>query len=365
MYYDFTINWGDGRKQQITSATSGFPNITHVYQSPGTYRISISENFIGSFPGVRFNNSGDRRKLLEIAQWGSGTWKTMERAFWGCSNMKITATDSNTAKTSMVEIWDVAFTACTSMTSFPKIDMSGGWDFTSCWNNCTGLAGDGSWIADLDLSNGIDFIYTWVSIGLTSFPLISIPKANNITGAFGDNDFTEFPLIDFSSVTRFDIAWKNCVNLTSFPLINTSKGTNFSSTWDNCSSLTVFPFLDMRSAKTLYRTWNGCSGLTSMPPLNFSKVTGGDGAFWGTGSLVTHPDYIMPTGSFISLPNFFRSSGISDESYSNFLVRLEAANPLNDGSLTVTSAKYTPAAAAARTALINRGWSIGDEGAAP
>ena len=65
------------------------------YSSPGIYQIRIvdgSGNGTG-FPNIYFNNSGDRLKILDIKQWGTGKWKTMKNAFWGTANMIVTARD--------------------------------------------------------------------------------------------------------------------------------------------------------------------------------------------------------------------------------------------------------------------------------
>jgi len=103
--------------------------------------------------------------------------------------------------------------------------------------------------------------------------------------------------------------------------------------------------------------------LTQMAPISFRSMTSGDGPFWGCKLLVNHPDYEMPIANSLSLPNFFRSSGISSASYSRFLERLNAANPSNTGSISQTPARYISGPASiARSALVGRGWSVGDSG---
>ncbi len=65
------------------------------YSTPGVYQIRITDaSGDGSgFDNIYFNNSGDRLKILDIKQWGSGQWKTMRSAFWGTANMIVTAKD--------------------------------------------------------------------------------------------------------------------------------------------------------------------------------------------------------------------------------------------------------------------------------
>jgi len=69
--YNFTVDWGDLSNEVITNASTGFPNITHVYSSPGIYVISILENVIGGFPQIFFSNTGDKLKIVELMNWGT------------------------------------------------------------------------------------------------------------------------------------------------------------------------------------------------------------------------------------------------------------------------------------------------------
>jgi surface protein len=80
---NYTVDWGDGNIEVLSSTTlfSSFP--VHVYSSPGIYQIQIS----GPLERIFFDNTGDRIKLLEIQNWGSIEWTSMFRAFTGCVNM--------------------------------------------------------------------------------------------------------------------------------------------------------------------------------------------------------------------------------------------------------------------------------------
>ena len=95
--YNFDVDWGDGGAvQTVTTNTS----IDHtMLGGAGTYTISITENVVGGFPHIYFNDSGDKLKLMQISQWGTNKWLSLERAFRGCSNLTITATDEATANT--------------------------------------------------------------------------------------------------------------------------------------------------------------------------------------------------------------------------------------------------------------------------
>jgi surface protein len=82
----YHVDWdNDGIYDDINVNSS----ITHDYGVTGTYTVAIS----GSLPRIAFNNSGDKEKLLFINQWSDNQWSSMQNAFYGCSNLKITALD--------------------------------------------------------------------------------------------------------------------------------------------------------------------------------------------------------------------------------------------------------------------------------
>ena len=83
--YFYTVDWGDS-----TSDTAQTANAPHTYTASGTYTVTIT----GSFPRIYFNNSGDKDKIIEVNQWGTQQWTSMESAFYGCTNLIIDASDT-------------------------------------------------------------------------------------------------------------------------------------------------------------------------------------------------------------------------------------------------------------------------------
>ena len=104
--YDFTVNWGDGSEEEVTS--HNYPNGRHTYDKAGTYTIVIT----GKLIGFNFNKViGSSKKIIEIKEWGNiGFWGELTEEeldkfsipdnakygyFSNCSNLeKITATDA-------------------------------------------------------------------------------------------------------------------------------------------------------------------------------------------------------------------------------------------------------------------------------
>ncbi len=88
--YNYTIAWGDGTVETITS---GNPP-THTYTTVGTYTVKIG----GTFPRICFGvgDAGlrERTKILSIDSWGTIRWKTMQKAFTNCDNLVCNAVDA-------------------------------------------------------------------------------------------------------------------------------------------------------------------------------------------------------------------------------------------------------------------------------
>ena len=204
--YSCNIDWGDGNSDTQTTDI----DMSHGYAAAGNYLITIT----GTWPGLYFNNTGDKIKVLEVRNWGTSTWEAM--SFRGCQNMEITALDGpiTTGITSLSR----AFMDCSSITNVPSMDTSNVTSFISTWENCTSL---------------------------TSFPLINVSSSNILSGTWkGCTSLTSFPLLDISSITDIQNAWRDCTGLTSFPAIDTSQVTNLQRAWRNCTSLTTIPTLD-------------------------------------------------------------------------------------------------------------------------
>jgi uncharacterized delta-60 repeat protein len=85
--YNMTVFWGDGTSDVITTWNQA--ETTHTYASAGTYTIYIK----GICTGWRFNNTGDRLKLMDVSNWGPLVLST-DAAFFGCENMNSTAADA-------------------------------------------------------------------------------------------------------------------------------------------------------------------------------------------------------------------------------------------------------------------------------
>ena len=142
--YSGTIDWGDSSTSSLSYA-----NRQHTYAAGGTYTITISGD---TFEGFRFAGGGDRRKILDISNWGN-SFHLAQYAFQGCSNLDISATDAPNITTNS---FNRVFRDCSSLTTpdFSSWDVSSVTDMQGAFRNCTSFNGD---VSTWDVSNVTQF----------------------------------------------------------------------------------------------------------------------------------------------------------------------------------------------------------------
>jgi surface protein len=184
--YSGTIDWGDSSSDDLTYA-----NRQHTYAAGGTYTITISGD---TFEGWKYNGSGDRRKILDISNWGVLNITT-DNAFHGCVNLDISATDSPTISTNS---FNRIFFNCTSLTTpdFSRWDTSTVTDMQGAFRSCSSFNGN---------------ISTWDVSNVTQF---GRSNAGNVDGMFiGCSSFnSDITKWDTSSATKMYAMFQGCTS---------------------------------------------------------------------------------------------------------------------------------------------------------
>ncbi|RUA33665.1 MAG: hypothetical protein DSY77_09125 [Bacteroidetes bacterium] len=87
---DYNIYWEEIGDTQNTGEEIG--NNTHLvtFAHAGTYRVRVE----GDISHINLSLSDDNLKLLELENWGYAEWSTMNGAFAGAENLRITAIDA-------------------------------------------------------------------------------------------------------------------------------------------------------------------------------------------------------------------------------------------------------------------------------
>jgi len=122
------VDWGDG-----SSETSTSNNLEHTYAA-GDYIIKIASAVVYQ---PYFNNSADENLINEIHTTGIDFGTSLASAWYGANNM--TRFNAAFDVTAGVTIFFAAWYDCTSLTSFPLIDVSNGDNFSAAWYNCNQL----------------------------------------------------------------------------------------------------------------------------------------------------------------------------------------------------------------------------------
>lgn len=177
--YDITTSDGYTATGVTGNHTITFPS------GAGTHTVTIS----GAFPQCYFNNGGDKAKLMTIENFGIYALGSTSQyvAFYGCSNLVISATDIGYFEN--VTSFSNAWRDCNSLTSFPLLDVSSGTNFDRTWRDCSSLTS----FPLLDTISGTNFALAWFGCSsLTSFPANAFDTniASNYTNAFTTTNLT-------------------------------------------------------------------------------------------------------------------------------------------------------------------------------
>jgi surface protein len=117
--YNFTVNWGDGNTNVITTWNQA--ETTHTYSSSGDYTITIT----GTCSGFAFLGSGDHQKLLSITSFGSVIFGNYSNGiFNGCVNLNLSAV-TDTPDLSTMNTTQYMFANCTGLTTVNNMNS---WD---------------------------------------------------------------------------------------------------------------------------------------------------------------------------------------------------------------------------------------------
>jgi len=119
--YNFTVDWGDGTQDTITSWNQ--PETLHTYAVSGIYTLQLLGTIVDWSFGLALVN--DNQKILSISNWGQLQFGVnTTNAFSGCLNLNL-STVLDIPDLSATTNLDFAFANCTSLTTIGNINS---WD---------------------------------------------------------------------------------------------------------------------------------------------------------------------------------------------------------------------------------------------
>jgi len=317
-----TIYWGDDSTTTLASSDGNQTAITHTYSSAGTYNIYILESATKGFSKIRFNNGGDKLKMMNIANWGIIDFE-IGGAFYGCSNMTCTATDAPIYAADSNHLAN-CFRDCTSFNG-----AIGNWDVSNCttlervFNGCT------------NFNQPLD---GWDVSSVTSLKSM-------FEGATSFNQ----PLDgwDVSSVNQFGSTFRHASSFNQ-PL----------NSWTIRNDINV-DFTSLFANATAFNqsidSWD-TSKVTNMNKMfNFANAFNQDISAWDFEGLTNAS----------ALFRFIKDSGMSTANYTALLIRWAAQDVLDGLTVDSGTIQYSASAASARQSLLDDdSWSITDGGQA-
>jgi hypothetical protein len=227
--YNFTIFWGDGTSNVITSYNSS--DITHTYTNGGYKTVNI----VGVCEGWSFgynSTSSDRSKLIEVLSWGDSNlfqgFKYLRGGFSGANNLTSLPDGSDGYGTSI------------------PATSGGCLSFDSIFQECN-LSSIPSGLFDNHL-----LVTSFRNTFIKNNNIVSIPS-----GLFDKNTI----------VTDFAGTFGSCDSLTTIPTGLFDKNTivtDFAGTFGSCDSLTTIPtglFRQNTSVTSFFQTFNSCNSL--------------------------------------------------------------------------------------------------------
>lgn len=380
--YNFTVDWGDGNTDEVTSFDD--PDIDHTYSSAGDYTITIS-GLVGAW---YFIDTGDKDKIISISELGTVGWKSFEAGFNGCAKLTTVAGGDTSSVTNMKGMFSNASQVSPN---------TSGWDTS----NVTTMYGMffNAFVADPDTSNwdtssvtDMSGMFYGASAANPDTSVWNTSSVTNMSHMFADAD-TANPNTsswDTSNVTDMSDMFKRAV-IADPDTSNwdTSKVTDMSSmfydtpvanpdtsNWDT-SIVTnmshMFAYANTANPDTT--GWNTLSVTNMAHMFNNAVSAYPDTSAWSTSNVtnmvamfnnasLADPDMSgWDFSSVTNLTNMFTGVTLSTVNYDNMLIRLDATAPSNltidAGSSTYTSAG---AGGTARANLIGDGWTITDGG---
>ena len=185
------VDWGDGNSDTITAFNQS--EVTHTYSSAGTYTIKITN----AIRGFRFNNGGDKAKILDIQNYGVLDIDA-DRTFLGCSNLTQSATDAPTITTTSFS------------NTFKSTDnfngAIGNWDVSDVTNMAQMLRNTDAFNQDLSswnivkVSNAVNFLTGNTALSTANYDAILIGWEATLQAAFsGGTGYTLTPSWSFGS----------------------------------------------------------------------------------------------------------------------------------------------------------------------
>lgn len=380
--YNYNIDWGDG-----TIETNVTGNAVHTYATPGSKTISIT----GIFPRIFFSNNpaSDKDKIFEVSQWGDITWTSMQRAFYGCSNLNVTATDAPDLSNA-TNMRDMFRNTDLSVGNVGNWDVSNVTDMVGLFRNTLFNSPLASW----DVSNVTLFHFMFFSADLFNQPIGNwdVSNATNMRDMFGyaasfDQDLSNWEVSNvtnmfamFQGTGDYDQDMSNwdvsSVTNMAGMFIDAHSFNQDITGWDVGSVTNMFAmFAGAHDFNQDIGAWDVSQVNTMRDMFFLAKTFNQDIGSWDVSS-VTDMSRMFHTatnfdqdigdwdvGNVTTMDRMFTNAGLSQPNYDALLIGWESLPSLSTQvPFDAGSSSYCLGATAREAIITNFGWIITDSG---
>jgi surface protein len=387
--YNFMVNWGDTNNDIITIWNQ--TEVIHTYVSAGLYTITIT----GTIIGWRFNNGGDKLKIIEIQHWGCLQLGNSGSYFFGCENLELTAVDNlNLTGTSSLYR---AFAYCTNIGNSGNMN---GWDVSKVTIMSWTFEGSSSFnqpIGAWNVSRVTDMSGMFAKAYLFNQPIgdWDVSSVTYMGGMFFDADSFNQPIGNWNVSSVYDMGFmftqaysfnqpidnwdvSSVINMNSM-FLNTHSFNQPIGGWD-VSSVTNMG--DMFYGASLFNqpldNWNVSSVMTMDHMFYYASSFNQPIGSWDVSSVMNMgymfyaaSSFNQPLGSWdvsnvTDMSNMFVGVTLSIYNYDILLLGWSQLSLQTGVSFHAGYSKYSKLAEGARQTIItNFGWTIIDGGLAP
>ena len=342
---DVSYNWAT---YPIATATGSgtFNGNASITGLPSNATISLSIDG-ANLQAVQLNSFGDQKRLIDITQWGTVAWTSMEYAFNSCSNLQISATD--VPNLSGVTNMSLMLNSCTKLNSIPNMDS---------WNtgNVTNLSNMFGSCPAFNQSIG-----GWNTANVTNMSqmFFNASSFNQSIGGWNTANVTDMSAM-FYNASAFNqpIGGWNTTNVTdmSSMFYNASAFNQSIGGWstDNVTDMTGM-FTSTTGFNQPLNNWNVSNVGDMSNMFKNASVFNQSLAAWGT-----------MLNSNVILNQFLDNSGLSAANYDAILQGFSATT-VTGRMMNAVGLKYCTGASARGilTSATGKNWTITDGGALP
>lgn len=320
----------------VIKTVTGVGDNVVTFASSGIKTITID----APINGFRFNNGGDKLKLLDVSNWGQLNLGTSSGWLYGCSNFDITATDSPDMSGNLN--MSNAFRDCSSLTS----GNFNTWQTGSVTNMLAMMLGCSSYNQPLtlDTSSVTNMLSMLKEMDSFNQPInLNMLSVTNMQGFLqGSTAYNQTTSFNTPLCTTYSTAFSGCTGLNSPITLISPLVTNMSSLLLGSTLYNQPLTLDTSSVTNMASMFNGATNFDQdISAFDFSNVS--------------------------NLFNFMLNTAFSIANYDPLLISLDSQTLKNSVNAHFGTAQYSAGApATARANIISTyAWTITDGGQAP